>query len=125
MTVLEALAILEAGVLECKKRSVDTPEVREALNFLEPHIRPKWLVPQYRHALDEHRNLDCDREGQQQVRRPTFEGIGNSVCNSLAMRLDELTREFAASADMKVKKEIVRLAKDYEKLKEPWRFVSK
>jgi hypothetical protein len=42
MTVLEALAILEAGVLECTKRSVDTPEVREALDFLEPHIQPEW-----------------------------------------------------------------------------------
>jgi hypothetical protein len=28
MTVLEALAILEAGVLESKKRSIDTPEMR-------------------------------------------------------------------------------------------------
>jgi hypothetical protein len=28
MTVLEALAILEAGVLECKKRDIDTPEMR-------------------------------------------------------------------------------------------------
>src|SRR5262245_35663538 len=31
MTVLEALAILEAAVLECKKREVDTPELRAAL----------------------------------------------------------------------------------------------
>jgi hypothetical protein len=29
MTVLEVLAILEAAVLECKKRDVDTPEMRE------------------------------------------------------------------------------------------------
>ena len=28
MTLLETLAILEAAVLECKKRDVDTPEVR-------------------------------------------------------------------------------------------------
>jgi hypothetical protein len=27
MTVLEALAILEAAVLECKKRNVNTPEL--------------------------------------------------------------------------------------------------
>jgi hypothetical protein len=31
MTVLDALAILEAAVLECKKRHINTPEVREAL----------------------------------------------------------------------------------------------
>ena len=36
MTVLEALAILEAAVLECKKRDINTPEVREVLDLLEP-----------------------------------------------------------------------------------------
>jgi hypothetical protein len=41
MTVLEALAILEAAVLECKKRDVDTPEVRAALDSLEQHTQPK------------------------------------------------------------------------------------
>jgi hypothetical protein len=35
MTVLQALAILEAGVLECKKRDIDTPEARAALDLLE------------------------------------------------------------------------------------------
>src|SRR4030095_3014743 len=43
MTVLEALAILEAATLECKNREINTPEGREALDFLEPHIRPQWL----------------------------------------------------------------------------------
>jgi hypothetical protein len=73
MTVLEALAILEAAVLECKKRNVNTPEVTEALDFLEPHIRPAWLVPQYHHALDEPGDQGYEREGQQQVLRPSFE----------------------------------------------------
>jgi hypothetical protein len=70
MTVLKALAILEAALLECKQRNVDTPEVREALDFLEPHIRPTWLIPQYRHALDGHGGQGYDREGQQQVPPP-------------------------------------------------------
>jgi hypothetical protein len=52
MTVLEALVILEAATLECKKREADTPDLRAALDFLEPHIRPAWLVPQFRHNLD-------------------------------------------------------------------------
>ena len=49
MTVLEALAILESATLECKKREVNTPEVRDALDLLEPHIKPDWLIPQFRH----------------------------------------------------------------------------
>jgi hypothetical protein len=51
MTVLEALAILEAAVLECKKREVDTPELRAALDLLEPHIQPAWLILQFRNQL--------------------------------------------------------------------------
>ena len=125
MTVLQALAILEDAVLECKKRNVDTPEVREALDFLEPHIRPTWLIPQYRHALDEPGDKGYEREGQQQVLRPTFDGIRDSVRDLLGRRLDKLVREFAATHDMKVKEEIERLTAEYEKLKEPWRFVAK
>ena len=53
VTALQALTILEAAVLECKKRDVYTPEVRAALDFLEPYVRPQWLIPQYRdHVLD-------------------------------------------------------------------------
>ena len=98
--------------------------MREALDFLEPHIRPTWLVPQYRHALDGHGHQGYEREGQQQVLRPSFNGIRKSVCNLLGIRLDKLARQFATTQDMTVKKEIDRLAKEYEKLKEPWRFVA-
>src|SRR6266403_3936069 len=124
MTVFKALAILEAAVLECKQRNVDTPEVTEALDFVEPHIRPTWLVPQYRHALDGHGDQGYEREGQQQVLRPSFEGIRDSVRDALGMRLDKLAREFATIHDMKVKEEIERLGVEYDKLKEPWRFVA-
>jgi hypothetical protein len=89
MTVFKALAILEAAVLECKKRDINTPEVTAALDFLEPHIRPAWLIPQYRHALDRHRDLDYNREGQQQVLRPSFDGIRDSVRGLLGTRLDK------------------------------------
>jgi hypothetical protein len=51
MTVLEALAILEAAVLEYKKRGINTPEVKEALDLLEPYVRPEWVIPQFRHNL--------------------------------------------------------------------------
>ena len=125
MTVLKALAILEDAVLECKQRNVDTPEVTEALDFLEPHIRPTWLVPQYRHALDEPGDQGYEREGQQQVLRPSFEGIRDSVRDLLGMRLDKLKGQFTKTHDVKVKEEIERLAAEHDKLKEPWRFVSK
>jgi hypothetical protein len=58
------------------------------------------------------------------VLRPSFEGIRDSVRDVLGMRLDKLAREFATAHDMKVKEEIERYAKKYEKLKEPFRFVA-
>ena len=64
MTALEALAILEASVLECKTRDINTPEVKEALNLLEPHIWPEWLIPQFRHHLERDPKVDVDEEGQ-------------------------------------------------------------
>src|SRR5262249_38782151 len=52
MTVLAALGILEAAALECKKRNVNTLEVKEALDLLERYIYPKWLIPQFRHHVE-------------------------------------------------------------------------
>jgi hypothetical protein len=125
MTILEALAILEAAVLECKKRDVDTPEMREALDFLEPLIRPNWLIPQYRdHVLDHDRTSEVALEGQQQVLRATFPGIRDSVRILLEVRMDSLTRKFHETHDMKVKDEINRLAREDGKLGEPWVFVA-
>ena len=118
MTVLEALAILEAAVLECKRRDIDTPEMREALDFLEPHIRPEWLIQQYRdHVLDHDRTSQVALEGQQQVLRATFPGIRDAVKALIGKHMDSLAQKFARKHDMKVKEEIERLAREYGKLK--------
>jgi hypothetical protein len=121
MTVSEALAILESATVECKKRDINTPEVMEALDLLEPHIRPEWLIPQFRYHLDRDPSVEVDQE---QVLRATFPGIRQSVRDLLGKQMDALAREFAATHDMKVKEEIERLAKEYDKLKEPWPFVA-
>src|SRR5262252_9980103 len=121
MTVLEALVILEAAVLECKKREVDTPELRAALDFLEPHIQPAWLIPQFRHNLDGEREHEyAAREGQQQVFRVTFSGIRNSVRALIGKQADALARKFHETHDMAVKDELERLLKEYGELEKPW-----
>ena len=119
MTVSEALAILETATVECKKRDIDTPEVMEALDLLEPHIRPAWLIPQFRYHLDRDSSVEVDQEGQQQVLRATFPRIRNSVKELIGKQMDALARRFAATHDMKVKEEIERLAGEYSKLGEP------
>jgi hypothetical protein len=125
MKVLEALAILEAATLECKKREVGAPELRAALDFLEPHIQPAWLIPQFRHNLDGEQEHDYPaREGQQQVFRATFPGIRNSVRALIGKQADALARKFHETHDMAVKDELERLLKQYGTLENPWEFVT-
>jgi hypothetical protein len=71
---------------------------------------------------DGYGNSDVDRENQQQVLRATFPGIRDAVRELLAVRTDALARKFADTHDMQVKDELVRLLKEYGKLKEPWVF---
>jgi hypothetical protein len=127
MTASEALAILESATVECKKRDINTPEVRDALDLLEPHIRPEWLIPQFRYHLDRDPSVEVevDKESQQQVLRATFPGIRKSVKDLLEKQMDALARQFAASHDMKVKAEIDRLSSELVKLDRPWVFVAK
>jgi len=122
MTVLQGLAILEATTLECKKRDIDTPEVKTALDLLERYIWPKWLIPQFRHHVENEQQPLEKREGQQQVLRATFPGIRNCVRELLGVRTDALARKFHETHDMAVKDEIERLLKEYGKLEEPWSF---
>ena len=125
MTVLQALAILEAGVLECKKRNIDTPEMREALGLFRTSHYPKWLVPQYRNnVLGRMDRTDAwELEGQQQVLRATFPGIRDCVRILLEVRMDRLALKFHETKDLNVRNEIYRLCRELIKLDEPWNFV--
>jgi hypothetical protein len=75
--------------------------------------------------LEERINNHVDREGQQQVLRATFPGIRDGIRELLGVRMDALARKFHQTHDMKVKDELVRLLKEYGKLKEPWVFVAR
>ena len=108
MTVLESLAILEAAVLECKKRDINTPEVKAALDLLEPYVWPKWVVPQFRyHAENDEREPVENREGQQQVLRATFPGIRDCVRELISVRMDALAFKFHQTKDLKVSDEFI------------------
>ena len=45
-----------------KQRDINTPELTEALNLLEPYIRPAWLIPQFRHHAKDCTDSYVDRE---------------------------------------------------------------
>ena len=125
MIALQALAILEAAVLDSKQRSIDTPEVMEALDLLAPHIQRQWVILQFRSHLQRDPKVEVDAEGQQLVLRATFPGIRESVKDLLGKQMDALARQFAATHDMKVKDEINLLAKEYGKLDELSVFVAR
>jgi hypothetical protein len=120
MTLLTALLTLEAATLESMKRDVNTPKATEALDFLEPYIRPLWLIPQYRLHLQGERTADFDLKGQQQSLRPCFRGIRTSVRELLGKRMYRLVREFATARDPKIKQEIDLLGRELTKLRQPW-----
>jgi hypothetical protein len=124
MNIFEALAILESAVLECKKRSVNTPEATEALDLLAPYVRPKLVVAQFRHHIARERDNDHEKEGQCQVLRATFPSIRNSVKELIGTEMDELARDFPDMHDMEVKNAIEYLAREYDRLGEPWVFNS-
>jgi hypothetical protein len=88
MTVLDALAILEAATLECKQRDIYTPAVREALDFLQPRIRPGWLIPQFRYnaQLNGKNEVAVDKEAQQKALRAIFPRIRESAKDPLGKR---------------------------------------
>ena len=84
MTVLDALAILEDATLKCKQRDIYTPELKEALDCLQPLIWPEWLIPQFRYhsRLSEENEIDLDKEAQQQALRAILLRIHASVTDS-------------------------------------------
>jgi len=91
---------------------------------LEPHIRPEWLIPQFRYHLDRDPSVEVDKESQQQVLRATFLRIRKSVKDLLEKEMDALARQFAATHDIKLKEEIDRLSSELVKLDRPWVFVA-
>lgn len=106
MRVLEALKILEAAVIECKTRDVTTPEVREALDVLEPYCQPEWRVAGFREQLKRSEEFGPSGEGQQQSLRTYFSGIHSCVRMLLSEQIGKLQYCYRKKNDAAVKAEI-------------------
>ena len=90
MRVLEALKTLEEAVLDCRKRSIDTPELHAALDAVEPYVSPAWSVQNFRHNVTSSGGDLWSHEGQQQNLRVNFGGIYRAIRTLL--RADRQTR---------------------------------
>ncbi len=121
MRVLEALKILEDATLDSKKRDIDIPEVREALDVLDSYCDPKWRVAGFRSSLQPHkRDIGIELEGQQQALRVYFSGIHSNVRRLLLMQIGKLAFRYRKTNDCAVKAELDRLNAALEKLPERW-----
>jgi hypothetical protein len=125
--ILEALKILEDAALDCKKRSINTPEVNEALNVIERYVDTEWRVRSFRDHLDRHPQTSSvasdGSEGQQQNLRVHFGGIYRCVRAAMIVQLSRLTRRYLRlNKDPAIKAEIDRLNTELEKMPVRWRF---
>jgi hypothetical protein len=94
MTAVEALDILEAAVLECKKRDVGTPEPSASMFF------PRRSMPRARSSplrVPPARGSTADHSAHE-----TFEGpaLATSTNKALAARLEKNTADGAIAASM-------------------------
>jgi hypothetical protein len=120
--VLEALKILEDATLDCKIRDINTPEVRTALEVLQPYCRPLWRVTGFHDHLKQHGEQGPDSEGQQQVLRVYFGGIYENVRQLLSTQVKKLSYRYEKTKDVSVKRELNRLKSKLEQLPERWDF---
>jgi hypothetical protein len=125
MTPPQALNILEGAVLECMRRDVNTAEVREALNFLEPHIRPRWLIPRFRSHIKPGGDTYFDLVRRQEVLCGTFPGIRDGVRALLAKHMDKLASRQVGSQNRAVIRDLERLGIARGTLRQPSKRVTK
>jgi hypothetical protein len=116
--ILEALRILEAATVACKVRNIETPEVREALDLLEPYLRPTWYVEEFRNHLAPPREFGPSLEGQQQNLRVKFAGIYRNVRQPLVAHVGRLRYRCYKTKDRALKAELERLTGELAKLAE-------
>ena len=123
MRVTEALRILEAATRDCKTRDIDTPDVRDALDVLEPYCWPDWRIEGFRNHLTRHDAIGFGGEGQQQTLRVYFGGIYGCVRTRLSAEVGKLNYQYRETKSVAVKTELDRLTEELMALPEGWQFL--
>ncbi|MET0500290.1 MAG: hypothetical protein ABW172_02065 [Candidatus Binatia bacterium] len=124
LTVLQALAVLEAATLDCRETNINTPAVRIALSVLERRIRPQWLIPQFRYHLQSAAE-EVEKKAQDQAILVTFLHIRETVTQLVRQRLDSLALKFHYTPNPMIKQEINLLGRELLKLDKPPEFPDK
>jgi chromosome segregation ATPase len=123
MRILEALSIVDDAVYQCKEKSVDTPDVNEALDLLQVQLpRLRQQIDEFRKALKPRGSSDDGLEAQQRELRERIPPIHKAVRNKLKAYLKTLEFRYKVKPDDKTKTEIERLTIKLEGLPEQWGF---
>lgn len=122
MRVLEPLKILESAVRECKERSIDTPEVKEALDVLDPYSSTKRMEGFRYNLRPSVGQYGADVEGQQQVLRVYFTGIHAAIRALIKVHLARLVARYGKTDDETLKGDIYRWNTELAKMSERWEF---
>jgi hypothetical protein len=118
-----SLRIVEAATVECKVRSIETPEVREAL---DPYCPPTWYVDEFRsHLAPCRESVGPSLEGQQQNLRVDFAGIYRNLRRLLAAEVGRLRFRYNKRKDPALGAKLDRLTAELAKLPERWEFVAR
>jgi hypothetical protein len=123
LTVFQALAILEAATLNCRATNINTPAIRAAFSILEPHIQPKWLIPQFGRHLQTVAELE--KEADERALRATFFQIRAAVAQWIRTKRDSLALKFHYTRNPMIKQEIDHLGRELAKLDTPLDFSKK
>ena len=120
MQVVEALRILEAAVVDCKMRCIDTSDVRKALDVLEPYCWPEWRIAGFRDHLISHEK-NGSGQTQQQILAGYFCGIYSCVRNMLALELERLNYRLRQTPNAPVRADADLLTTELATLPDSWR----
>jgi len=116
LTVLRALAILEAATLHCRETNINTRAISDAFGILERRIQPQWLVPQFRCYLD---------NGQEGGLRVTFLEIRAAVAQLVRSKRNSLALKLHYTRNAMIKQEIDLLGRELARLDTPLDFSKK
>ena len=125
MTIIEAITTLEIATVECRNKNVDTPGVNQALNVVELHVSPEWVVPHFRYHLRRLGNSAIDIADQQGILSAMFSIINDCVKDLVRKTMQALACEYDETRDSKLEEEVRRLIEEYAKFKDSWEFVAR
>jgi hypothetical protein len=115
LTILQALAILEAATLQSWKSNVNTGVLRAALGILERSIQPSSLISEFRCHLQRAAE-DIAKPAQEEALRVAFFQVRDAVAEVVRRKRNSLALKFHHTRNPMIKQELDHLGRELIKL---------